>query len=75
MFEAELSRARAELAQLKGGVDPDAPCGPSVKRPCRTGEVRGGIPAMSTLIPADLNMWLEERHADLRDALLQGDSN
>ena len=75
VLEAELSRARAELAQLKGGVDPDASCGPSVKRPCRTGEVRGGIPAMPTLVPAELNMWLEERHADLRDALLQGDSN
>ena len=75
VLEAELSRARAELAQLKGGMDPDASCGPSVKRPCRTGEVRGGIPAMPTLVPAELNMWLEERHADLRDALLQGDSN
>ena len=51
-LEAELSRARAELALLKGGVDPDAPCGPSVKRPCRTGEVRAALPAMPTLIPA-----------------------
>ena len=74
VLEAELSRARAELAQLKG-ADPDAPCGPSVKRPCRTGEGRGCIPPMPTLVPAELNMWLEDRHADLRDALLQGDSN
>ena len=73
VLEAEL--ARAELAQLKGGVDRDAPCGSSVKRPCRTGEVRGAVPAMPTLVPAELNMWLEERHADFRDALLQGDSN
>ena len=72
VLEAELSQARAELAQLKGGVDPDASCGPSVKRPCRTGEVRGGVPAMPTLV--QLNMWLEERHADFHDALLQGDS-
>ena len=27
VLEAELSRARVELAQLKGGVDPDATCG------------------------------------------------
>ena len=74
-LEAELSQVRAELAQLKGGVDPDAPCGPSVKRPCRTGEVRGAIPAMPTLVPAELNLWLEERHADLHEALLKGDSN
>ena len=67
-------RAGAELVQLKGGVDPDAPCGLSVKRPCRTGEVRG-IPAMPILVPVELNMWLEERHAHLRDTLLQGDSN
>ena len=64
----------AELAQLKGRVDPFAPCGPSVK-PMPPGEVRGAIPAMPILVPAELNMWLEERHADLRDALLQGDSN
>ena len=34
-LEAELSRVYAGLAQLKGGVDSDAPCGPSVKRLCR----------------------------------------
>ena len=45
---AELSRARAELAQLKGGANLDALCGPSVKRTCRTGKVRGAIPAMPT---------------------------
>ena len=49
VLEAELSRARAGLAQLKG-VDPDAPCGPSVKRPCRTGEGRGCIPAMPSRV-------------------------
>ena len=74
-LEAELSRVRADLAQLKGGVNPDAPCGPSVKRPCRAGQVRGAIPAMPTLVPAELNLWLEERHADLHEALLKGDSN
>ena len=30
---------------------------------------------MPSLVPAELNMWLDERHADLRDVLLQGDSN
>ena len=63
------------VGTVEGCVDPDASCSPSVKRPCGTGEVRGGVPAMPTLVPAELNMRLEERHADLRDALLQGDSN
>ena len=37
-------------------------------------ERRGGFPAMPTLVPPELNMWLEERHTDLRDALSR-DSN
>ena len=33
------------------------------------------IPAMPILVPAELNLWLEERHADLHEALLKGNSN
>ena len=56
-------------AQVRGG-DPDMPCGPVAKRPCRSaqGHVPGGA------IPAELSAWLEERHADLHDALVNGDN-
>ena len=56
-------------AQVRGG-DPDMPCGPVAKRPCRSaqGRVPGGA------IPAELSAWLEERHADLHDALVNGDN-
>ena len=68
-LEAEFARVRAELAQLKGaGTDPDAPCVPVVKRTCRMGDGRA-------VIPAELSAWLEERHADLQDALVTGDNN
>ena len=68
-LEAEFARVRAELAQLKGaGTDPDAPCVPVVKRTCRMGDGRA-------VIPAELSAWLEERHADLHDALVTGDNN
>ena len=70
----ELSRVRAELVQLKGvGQETDIPFGPSVKRVCRTGE-RVPILPMPTPVPAELSAWLEERHSELHDALMQGDS-
>ena len=43
----------------------------SVKRVCRTGE-RVPIPPTPTLVPAELSAWLEERHAVLHDAFMQG---
>ena len=56
-------------AQVRGG-DPDMPCGPVAKRPCRSaqGRVPGGA------IPAELSAWLEEHHANLHDALVNGDN-
>ena len=70
-LEAEISRVLAELAQLRGvGQEADLPCGPSVKRVCRTGE-RVPIPPIPTLVPAELSAWLEERLSDdQRDAQL-----
>ena len=55
-------------AQLRGG-DPDIPCGPVAKRPCRAAQ---RVLVLST--PAELSAWLEERHADLHDALVNGDN-
>ena len=71
-LEAEVSRVRAELAQLRGvGQEADLRCGPSVKRVCHTGW-RVPIPPMPT--PEELSSWLEEGHSELHDALLQEDS-
>ena len=56
-------------AQVRGG-DPDMPCGPVAKRPCRSAQ--GRVPVLA--IPAELSAWLEERHADLHDALVNGDN-
>ena len=42
-LEAKLSRVRAQLAQLQGSrPDPEVLCGPNVKRPCLSGQGRGG---------------------------------
>ena len=48
-------------AQLRGGVGP-----------LRNGQSCGRVPVLA--IPAELNAWLEERHADLHDALVNGDN-
>ena len=70
VLEAELSQAHAELAQLKG-ADPDEPCGPSVKRPCRTGEGRGCIPPMPILVPAKLRRSLPGRQQSVDRQVVQ----
>ena len=51
-------------AQIRGS-DQDAPC--------RSGQGRGSVPAMPLLIPAELSAWMEERHVDLHDRLMDGD--
>ena len=56
-------------AQVRGG-DPDMLFGPVAKRPRRS--AKGRVPVLAT--PAELNAWLEERHADLHDALVNGDN-
>ena len=61
-------------AQIGQGPVQDVPCGPIVKRTCRSGQGRGPVPDMPRLVPAELSAWLEERHADLRDALTHGDN-
>ena len=61
-------------AQIGQGPVQDAPCGPVVKRTCRSGQGRGPVPVMPRLVPAELSVWLEERHADLHDALTLGDN-
>ena len=45
-------------------------CGPVAKRPCRSAQGR----VLVLAIPSELSAWLEERHADLHDALVNGDS-
>ena len=45
-------------------------CGPVAKRPCRSAQGR----VLVLAIPAELSAWLEERHADLHVALVNGDN-
>ena len=54
-LEAELSRSPRGAGAVEGWCGYRCTCGPSVKRLCRTGEVRGAIPAMLTLFPVELN--------------------
>ena len=61
-------------AQTGQGPVQDVPCGPVVKRTCWSGQGRGPVPDMPRLVPAELSAWLEERHADLHDALTHGDN-
>ena len=68
-FNAELSRVRAELAQLREvGQEANLPCGPSVKRVCRTEDLFP-FPPMPTVVPPELSAWLEERHGIARRIL------
>ena len=46
-----------------------------VTSPAELAQLKGGVDLVLTLVPAELNLWLEERHADLHEALLTGDSN
>ena len=70
-WRPSLRESERSWLSLKGaGTDPDAPCVPSVKRTCRMEDGRAVIPAMPNLVPAELSTWLEERHADLHDALV-----
>ena len=67
----EVLRELVSQLQAKIGQGPvqDVLCGPVVKT-CWSGQGRGPVPDMPRLVPA----WLEERHADLRDALTHGDN-
>ena len=67
--EAETAQAgrsgpcRQEFTSPRGGVDPDVPSGPSVKRPCRTGEVRG-IGGTTTLFSRETALELTAKLSD-----------
>ena len=60
-------------AQIGGPDDQDAPCMPTVKRPCRSGQGSGPVPLMPRYIPAELSAWMGERQADFHDAFADGD--
>ena len=61
-------------AQIRGPDHQDAPCMPTVKRPCRSGHWSGPVPVMPRYIPTELSAWMGERQADLHDALADGDN-
>ena len=48
----------------------DVPCVPTVKWFCRSGQRHVQVPFMPNSIPA----WLEERHAEMHDALMNGET-
>ena len=52
--------------------DPDTFCMPTVKLRCRSGQ-GAQCPPWCTIL-AELSAWLEERHADLHDALTKGEN-
>ena len=63
-----LSQLQAKLdAQSQ---DPDVPCVPTVKRFCRSGQGHVQVPLVPNSIPVELSIWLEERHAEMHDALM-----
>ena len=73
---SEVQRLQELLSQLQAkvdaqGQDPDVPCVPTVKRFCRSGQGHVQVPFMPNSIPA---IWLEERHAELHDALMNGET-
>ena len=77
--DAEVQRLQELVSQLQGkldafGQDPDVPCVPTVKRFCRSGQGHAQVPFMPNSIPAELSTWLEERHAEMHDALMNGDT-
>ena len=54
-------------AQIRGPDHQDAPCMPTVKRLCRSGQGSGPVLVMPRYIPAELSAWMGERQADLHD--------
>ena len=76
---SEVQRLQELVSQLQAkldaqGQDPDVPCVPTVKRFCRSGQGHVQVPFMPNSIPAELSTWLEERHAELHDALMNGET-
>ena len=66
---SEVQRLQDLVSQLQAkidaqGQDPDVPCVPAVKRFCWSGLGHVQVPMMPNSIPAELSIWLEERHAE-----------
>ena len=53
---------------------PSVPCVPTVKRFCRSGQGHVQVPLMPNSILAELSSWLEERHVEMHDALMNGET-
>ena len=73
------TRVQELVSQLQAKLDaqsqdPDVPCVPTVKRFCRSGQGRVQVPLMPNSIPVELSTWLEERHAEMHDALMNGET-
>ena len=62
--EVELSRLRAQVAELQESTS-------VVDR--RTTHIFGFVETMPALVPAELSVWMENRQADVQEALIKGD--
>ena len=62
--EVELSRLRAQVAELQESTR-------VVDR--RTRQRVGPVETMPALVPAELSVWMEDRQADVQEALIKGD--
>ena len=65
--DSELTRLRDQVAQLQGDSTP-------MERP-RVRQRLDPVPHMPALIPAELAQWMEDRQADLQEALSLDDTN
>ena len=77
---SEVQRLQELVSQLQAkldaqGQDPDVPCVPTVRRFCRSGQGHVQVPLMPISIPAELSTRLEERHAEMHDALMNGEDH
>ena len=76
---SEVQRLQELVSQLQAkhdaeGQDPDVPCVPTVKRFCRSGQGHAQVHLVPNSIPAELSTWLVERHAEMHDALMNGET-
>ena len=72
---SEVQRLQELVSQLQAKIDaqtpdPDVPCVFTVKRFRRSFQV----PLMPVSIPSEWSTWFEERHAEMHDALMNGET-
>ena len=71
-WQTEMDVLKAKLAAMEEEWDE------AVRDTARKRQAVGprgrSIPAMPTLVPRELDDWMQDRHSDLQDAMIEGDS-